>query len=418
VRLFPRTARRRLVTATAVSCLAIGALVPLASAEDSKSLKDRQHTAKQQIRHAERDLDESSSRLRTTQAAFEKARADLTAARGALAVATAKLTAAQVRDDQMQQRLDQAEQRLATAQQELEDGQAALAAQRLTLTDTITDIYEQGDPDLLAFSNLLSSRSTTDLTRQEAYNTAVVGRQAWAYDDLHAAEVLLQVREHQVQDARDDVEVQRAAAADHLVTMEGLRADSAAALTKVRTLVVSSATARAAARAARLSDLRDLRAAKKREARIRQLILAAARRARGGYQGSTNGLLVRPVPGSVTSSYGYREHPIYHYWGLHDGTDFGVSCGEGMRAVASGTVIARYWSDVYGNRLYVSLGNINGKNVTAVYNHATGYRVGVGEHVKQGEVVGYVGSTGWSTGCHLHFTILVNGTAVDPMKWL
>jgi murein DD-endopeptidase MepM/ murein hydrolase activator NlpD len=89
-----------------------------------------------------------------------------------------------------------------------------------------------------------------------------------------------------------------------------------------------------------------------------------------------------------------------------------------MRAIAGGTVISRYWSSVYGNRLYLSLGQINGKNITAVYNHATGYRVNVGDRVAQGEVVGYVGSTGWSTGCHLHFTILVNGTAVDPMNWL
>ena len=128
--------------------------------------------------------------------------------------------------------------------------------------------------------------------------------------------------------------------------------------------------------------------------------------------------LLRPVPGIVTSAYGYRRHPIYGYWGLHDGTDFGVSCGENMRAIAGGKVIAKFWSNVYGNRLYLSLGNINGKNVTAVYNHATSYRVSIGDRVSQGETVGYVGSTGWSTGCHLHFTILVNGTAVDPMQWL
>ena len=96
------------------------------------------------------------------------------------------------------------------------------------------------------------------------------------------------------------------------------------------------------------------------------------------------------MPGYVTSPFGYREHPIYHYWGLHDGTDFGVSCGEPMRAIASGTVIARYWSDVYGSRLYLNLGQINGKNMTAVYNHATSYRLNVGDHVTQGETVGYV----------------------------
>lgn len=419
MRLFPRTARRRLAAATAASCLALGALVvPLAMAEDGKDLKHRQKDAQQQVKHAQRDLEESSSELRKTQAAFDKARAELSAARGALRLANAKLAAAQVRDDEMQQRLDEAEQRLATAQQELLEGQAALEAQRESLTGTITDIYEQGDPELLAFAALLDAQTPADLTRQMEARNVIVGREARAYDDLHAAEVLLQVREDQVQAARDEVEVEREAAADHLVTMEGLREDARGALAQVRTLVVRSAEARAAARAARVRDLRDLRAAKKHEQQVRQLILAEARRARGGYNGPTNGLFIRPVPGGVTSSYGYREHPIYHYWGLHDGTDFGVACGEDMRAVAGGTVIAKYWSTVYGNRLYLSLGNINGKNVTAVYNHATGYRVGVGDRVGQGETVGYVGSTGWSTGCHLHFTILVNGSAVDPMKWL
>jgi murein DD-endopeptidase MepM/ murein hydrolase activator NlpD len=318
----------------------------------------------------------------------------------------------------MQAQLAAAEQRLSTAQQDLVEGQAALEAQRQTVTDTITDIYEQGDPQLLAFSSLLKSQTPADLTRQAEAQSVIVGNQTQAYDDLHAAEVLLQVRENEVQAARDDVEVQRQAAADHLVTMEQLHQQTRDARDSVVRLVHDRKAAAADARSIKSHDLHQLQAAKHREQQIRQQILAAARRAKGGYTGSTNGLLIKPVDGPVTSPFGYRIHPIYHYWGLHDGTDFGVSCGEGMRAVASGTVIERYWSDVYGNRLYLSLGMINGKNVTAVYNHATGYRVNVGDHVSQGEIVGYVGSTGWSTGCHLHFTILVNGTAVDPMTWL
>ena len=60
---------------------------------------------------------------------------------------------------------------------------------------------------------------------------------------------------------------------------------------------------------------------------------------------------------------------------------------------------------------------MNGKSLAAVYNHASGYRVGVGQRVARGQVVGDAGNTGWSTGCHLHFTVLVNGNAVDPMRW-
>ncbi|WP_133059101.1 MULTISPECIES: M23 family metallopeptidase [unclassified Nocardioides] len=402
-----------------MSSLVVGALaLPQAFASDGKDLRHQQKQAQSQIKHAQHDLDESSSRLRATQAALEKAVRELSDARAAYTVATAKLEAAELRDQEMQAQLQAAEAKLDTAQSDLEQGQSALADQRLRLTDTVTDIYEQGDPQLLAFATLLESQDTADLTRQSEFSDVVVGREARAYDDLHAAEVLLQVRENEVESARDDVEVQREAAAEHLVTMEQLHSDARDAKNAVLTLVGTRRDARADATQARRQDLRDLQEAKRRENHIKQLILAAARRAKGGYTGSTNGLFIPPVTGPVTSPFGYRMHPIYHYWGLHDGTDFGVACGEGMRAIAGGTVIAQYWSDVYGNRLYLSLGQINGKNVTAVYNHASGYRVGVGDRVQQGEVVGYVGSTGWSTGCHLHFTILVNGTAVDPMNWL
>ncbi|WP_395692912.1 peptidoglycan DD-metalloendopeptidase family protein [Nocardioides sp.] len=419
MRLFPRTARPRLAAATVACSLAVGALaIPLAHADDPRDLKHRQHQAQSQVKHAQADLDESSSELRSAQAAVDTAVRQLATARTAFQSASARLSAARVLDQQMQARLEAAEAKLEQAQADLTAGQTALADQRDELTDTVTDIYEQGNPELLALSSLLHSRSTTDLTRQEALNDVIVGREDQAYDDLHAAEVLLQVREQQVQQARDAVEVERKQAADHLVVMQGLEQEARAARDDVLAKVATQRDARSRAIAARQADLAALKEAKQREDHIRQLILAAARHSKGGYTGPTNGLFIRPVPGSVTSPFGYRIHPIYHYWGLHDGTDFGVSCGEPMRAIAGGTVMERYWSDVYGNRLYVNLGQINGKNFTAVYNHATSYRVNVGDTVSRGETVGYVGSTGWSTGCHLHFTLLVNGTAVDPMDYL
>jgi murein DD-endopeptidase MepM/ murein hydrolase activator NlpD len=124
------------------------------------------------------------------------------------------------------------------------------------------------------------------------------------------------------------------------------------------------------------------------------------------------------VPGIVTSPFGYRIHPIYGYWGLHDGTDFRVACGEPLHAAASGHVISRYYSSVYGNRLYVGVGMVNGKYLTVVYNHMSGYAVGPGQNVSRGQVVGYAGDTGWSTACHLHFTVLANGQPVNPMNYM
>ena len=177
-----------------------------------------------------------------------------------------------------------------------------------------------------------------------------------------------------------------------------------------------------AAKRAKARDARELQKLRREEQRIKQLILAEARKAArnsgGGFHGATGGFLSKPVNGYVTSPFGYRTHPIYGYYALHDGTDFGAGCGQPLYAAAGGKVISRYYSSSYGNRLHIGVGMVNGKYLTIVYNHATGYRVGVGQTVRRGEVVGYVGSTGWSTGCHLHFTVLANGQAVNPFNYM
>ena len=418
MRPFPRTARPRLAAAIAACSLAIGALVvPLAHA-DEKDLKDRRKQAQHQVHSAQHQLDESSSQLRRAQGALDRARAELSDARDDYRAASARLDAAEIRDQEMQERLDAAEQRLQDAQVRLSEGQAALADQRLQLTATVTDIYEQGDPDLLAFASLLESRSTADLTRQAEVNNVIVGRQARAYDDLHAAEVLLTVRENEVQDAKDQVAVERKAAAAHLVTMEALHRETREAKNKVHSLVETRRAARAKAVSAKHHDLRSLRHAKQRENRIKHRLLALARRSHGGgYHGRTGGLMIPPVTGPVTSPFGYREHPIYHYWGLHDGVDFGGGCGTPLKAAAPGRVVASYWSDVYGHRLVIDHGVIAGRGIATIYNHASSYTVSVGDQVAEGQVLGYEGDTGWSTGCHLHFTVMANGQAVDPMNW-
>ncbi|GAB3768551.1 hypothetical protein GCM10027600_21960 [Nocardioides ginsengisegetis] len=415
MRFFPRAARHRLVAASAACAIAMGAVtVPHAFADD---LKHKQKHVQSQIKAAGHDLDESSARLRKTSAALASARTQLAGAKGELTAVRAKLEAARIYDNQMQARLNAAVARLASAQADLVEGQQALDDQRQNVTDTITSIYEEGDPQLLAFSALLDAQSPADLTRQAEIKNVIVGRQTRAYDDLHAAEVLLQVREDEVQSARDEVALQRQQAAEHLVTMKDLHQQSVDAKIKVRDLVNRSRDAQHAATEARRHDQVQLARLKKREDQIRQQILAAARRAHGGYRGPTGGLLLHPVNGPITSPFGYRMHPIYHYWGLHDGDDFGAPCGAPLYAVNGGSVMSEYYSSVWGNRLYLNLGTFNGRNVTVIYNHLSRYRVGSGAHVGRGDVVGYVGTTGWSTGCHLHFTVMVNGTPVNPVSW-
>jgi murein DD-endopeptidase MepM/ murein hydrolase activator NlpD len=80
-------------------------------------------------------------------------------------------------------------------------------------------------------------------------------------------------------------------------------------------------------------------------------------------------------------------------------------------------VAERYFNGAYGNRLMIDHGVVAGRYVTTGYNHAQRYRVSVGERVSKGEVIGYVGSTGLSTGCHLHYMLWLDGGRVNPMSW-
>ncbi|MEA5154105.1 M23 family metallopeptidase [Raineyella sp.] len=125
--------------------------------------------------------------------------------------------------------------------------------------------------------------------------------------------------------------------------------------------------------------------------------------------------LASPIPGApITSSYGMRVHPITGVYKLHDGTDFGAGCGTPIRAAASGRVTQRYYNAGYGNRLFLDHGSLNGTRTVTSYNHLSSYAVSVGQWVNQGQVIGYVGSTGYATGCHLHFMVWRNGTMVNP----
>jgi murein DD-endopeptidase MepM/ murein hydrolase activator NlpD len=125
----------------------------------------------------------------------------------------------------------------------------------------------------------------------------------------------------------------------------------------------------------------------------------------------------RPVPGRITSPFGRRFHPILKRWKLHDGTDFGAACGTPIRAPFAGVVTRVYRNGAYGNRLFLDHGSVGGARVTTGYNHASRYVVGVGARVSRGQMIGYVGATGYATGCHLHLMVWLDGRLTDPMTW-
>lgn len=127
------------------------------------------------------------------------------------------------------------------------------------------------------------------------------------------------------------------------------------------------------------------------------------------------GELYWPVPGHhrITSPFGYRIHPILKYRKLHTGVDIGAPNGTPVVSAASGTVIASRFMGGYGNCIMID----HGGKVT-VYGHLSSRAVSPGQTVSAGQTIGYVGSTGMSTGAHLHFEVRVNGAVQNPLNYL
>ncbi len=125
---------------------------------------------------------------------------------------------------------------------------------------------------------------------------------------------------------------------------------------------------------------------------------------------------VWPTPSCsiVTSLYGWRIHPLFNTWRYHSGIDIGASYGSSILAAASGTVILSEEYGGYGECIIID----HGGGMTTLYGHLSQRLVGVGETVSGGELIGYVGDSGWSSGPHLHLEITMAGELVDPLEYV
>ncbi len=127
---------------------------------------------------------------------------------------------------------------------------------------------------------------------------------------------------------------------------------------------------------------------------------------------------IKPISGRITSPFGWRTHPIFNTRSFHSGIDIGGPYNGNVRASNAGKVIYSGWYGGYGKVIILDHGRVNGMPITTLYAHLNSTAVSVGEYVSKGQVVGHEGTTGYSTGPHVHFEVRSNGKPNNPLNYI
>lgn len=372
----------------ALLAIVLGLLAAVAAPLGAQSLSE----AREQREEARRRQAALASKLDTLEASDNELEAAVAALNAHLATASAKADAAR-------QAAEAAEAELAAARAHLEATRQRITTIRGQLRERAVQAYIHPRADFL--SELLGSADIEEATRRQVFLENVASNENELLDELGAAKEDLQIEE-----AAASAAAQRAA--ERRAEADSRVADARRARDEQLRLKL--------ALDARIAEFRaeadQLDAA---EAQLAAVIAEqeAQMRASRGSSATPDGRisaagLIWPTRGSVTSEYGYR-------WGrMHEGIDIAAPTGTPIWAAADGVVIYSGVMNGYGLVILID----HGGGFTTVYAHQSRLAAGDGRRVSQGELIGYVGSTGHSTGPHLHFETRVNGSAQNPRNYL
>lgn len=281
------------------------------------------------------------------------------------------------------------------------------------LKHRLVDVYEHGDMGYA--SVLLASKSFSDFVERWEDLRLLIAANQRAVRERKAAE-------KKVAGAQAALEATQLALQNQEQAQERAQ-NQLNTLADERRNLVAVADAQRRHVAGEVAEMEDLSASE--EAQLEQLIVErqreleaqreAARRAAGIVgQESAPGVLSWPVSGTITSPFGYRRNPFGGGMEFHQGLDIAAPMGTTVTAAASGTVLSAGWYGGYGNYILID----HGGGMATGYGHLSQIFVSAGQQVQKGQAIGAVGSTGMSTGPHLHFEVRIQGKATDPAAYL
>lgn len=308
---------------------------------------------------------------------------------------TTQISAAEIDVDNKEAAYAKAQQDVEIVQGEVEEKQAELESRQEALRKRVRSIYEDGQVSYLEV--LFQSADISDFISRVEYMSCLVENDQVILSDIRVQQQELDEKKELLIAKMDQA--------------EKLKKDAEAA----RSYLASTKSKKEIALAENKKDQEALliqiekleKDSKALEAKIREL-----QKNSKGVKGTVS---VWPTPGYqyITSSFGYRIHPITRKNSLHTGVDIGAPYGAKIISAGAGVVIFSGWYGAYGNAVIIDHGNL----VSTLYGHMSSRAVAEKTEVTAGQTIGYVGSTGWSTGPHLHFEVRKDGVPTSPMAY-
>ncbi|MGI8807619.1 MAG: murein hydrolase activator EnvC family protein [Acidimicrobiales bacterium] len=315
--------------------------------------------------------------------------------------------------DAANQALKAAELNLGTAQIRLANTETRMSELRVKASEAAIRAYVHPGGDTLL--EIVRSKDLGEASRRQALLAHVVSSDRDIVDQMRAARQDQQFERENLANAADVASDRKKAAAEKLAGLEKARSDQVR-LKNALDVRIAEVTAEVAALSREEATLSALIRARQAPPEAADVPSSNSNSGGGGGGAAASAPAARvsgsgmawPANGSVTSGFGYR-------WGsLHAGIDIANGAGTPIRAAKSGTIILAGWNGGYGNCIVVD----HGGGFSTLYGHMTRLRASEGQRVSQGDLIGDMGSTGNSTGSHLHFETRTNGSPQDPTRYL
>ena len=362
------------------------------------------------VAQASEALSQASKAVLAAAASLKEVQAKLPGARQALATANAVEVQATATYKSAAAQLVVAKADYVAIRIKVTSKEAEISQLQIKVDQFARSVYQQGPTS--QWEIILQSESASDLTIRLQNIKAVSASTDLSLDELVIAKDQLAIDAAEAEAVR--LEMQRIAdiASQALIDAKAAADRAAAAKAEVDRLVKQEAADLKVAE----DDKRRVQA-EYNELRAEQIRISGLSK-KAGTQGPVDpqatGPLSWPLSGyAAGGGVGWRVHPIYRYRSCHTGIDSGAPGGTPIRAAASGVVLSTSYSRAYGNLTLID----HGGGVVTMYAHQSSFAVSRGQGVSNQEVIGYVGSTGFSTGNHLHFEVHLNGVPYNPMGW-